>query len=260
LHVQPIGKTRLGIFMSLAYFAIGFSPITALAIAIIGWLPLSSAALLLVLPSMVLGISLALLFPSYGKLALKGMVIGLIAVFLYDCMRVPFILTGIWGDFIPKIGMWLLGTSHPDWVIGYVWRYLGDGGCMGMSFTVAYSVLKPRLDSRVAALGFGIAIWLCLLGTLVLAPHGEELLFKLTPTTLSLSLLGHLIYGTAIGILLPFVCRAEMARTDHWQKKTVVLPQSVEEEELFDEKQTVKLPRIVKENPTWENKTAPLLV
>src|SRR5438552_16460306 len=35
LHAQPIGTTRLGLFMSLAYFAIGFSPITALAIAII---------------------------------------------------------------------------------------------------------------------------------------------------------------------------------------------------------------------------------
>ena len=40
--------------------------------------------------------------PNYGKLALKGLFIGLIAVFLYDCMRVPFILAGVWGDFIPK--------------------------------------------------------------------------------------------------------------------------------------------------------------
>ena len=252
LRAQPIGTTPLGIFMSLAYFAIGFSPITALAIAIIGLLPLSTAALLMVLPSFVLGISLALLFPSYGKLALKGLVIGLIAVFLYDCMRVPFILTGIWGDFIPKIGMWLLGTSHPDWVVGYVWRYLGDGGCIGMAFTVAYCVLKPRLGSRVAALGFGIAIWLCLLGTLVLAPHGEEMLFKLTPTTLSLSLLGHLIHGAVIGMLLPAVCRAEMAHTQLWQKKTIPLPQSAGEEEPFDEEQTIKLPRLV-----WEKKTAP---
>jgi len=123
-----------------------------------------------------------------------------------------------------------------------------------MAFTVAYCVLKPRLGSRVAALGFGIAIWLCLLGTLVLAPHGEEMLFKLTPTTLSLSLLGHLIYGAVIGILLPAVCRAEMARTQLWQKKTIPLPQSAGEEEPFDEEQTVKLPRLL-----WQKKTAPLL-
>lgn len=196
---------RLDIFMSLAYFAVGFSPITALAI--IGILPLSTLALIIVWPSVVLGIVLACLFPRYGKLALKGLVIGPIAVFLYDCMRVPFIIAGVWGDFIPKISMWLLNTSQPNWIIGYIWRYLGDGGFMGMAFTTAYCTLKPRVDSRIAALGFGIAIWLCLLLTIILAPHGEAMLFKLTPTTFSLSLLGHIIYGASIGLLLPRFCR-----------------------------------------------------
>src|ERR1700726_4160211 len=88
---------RLDIFMSLTYFAIGI-------------LPLATLALIMVWPSVVLGIVLACLFPRYGKLALKGLIIGLIAVFLYDCMRIPFIMAGIWGDFIPKIGMWLLNT------------------------------------------------------------------------------------------------------------------------------------------------------
>src|SRR5207302_2164634 len=105
------------------YFAIGFSPITALAMATIGLLPLYVAALIIVVPSVVLGIGLAFLFPNYGKLALKGLFIGLIAVFLYDCMRVPFILAGVWGDFIPKIGSWLLNTSQPNWLVGYAWRY-----------------------------------------------------------------------------------------------------------------------------------------
>src|SRR5260370_39593903 len=97
------GHERLDLFMSVAYAAIGLSPITALAIAILGWLPLPVTALLMVVPSVVLGIGLGLLFPSYGKLALKGLLIGLIAVFLYDGMRVPFILAGISGRFIPRI-------------------------------------------------------------------------------------------------------------------------------------------------------------
>src|SRR6266568_1815453 len=144
------------LFMGVAYFAIGFSPITALAIAIIGILPLSVSTLLIVLPATLLGIGLALWFPGYRKLALKGLMIGLIAVFLYDCMRVPFILAGIWGDFIPKINMLLFNTSQPDWVVGYIWRYVGDGGYMGMAFTVAYCVLKPRVDSRIAGVVFGL--------------------------------------------------------------------------------------------------------
>jgi len=194
----------LDVLMSVAYFAIGFSPITALAVAIIGLLPLSIATLTIVLPATVLGVALALRFPRYGKLALQGLIIGLIAVFLYDCMRVPFIIAGVWGDFIPKINMWLFNTSHPNWIVGYVWRYLGDGGFMGMAFTVGYGVLKPRVNSRLAGLAFGIAIWGCLVLTLVLAPHGQEMLFKLTLTTLSLSLLGHIIYGLALGILFPY--------------------------------------------------------
>src|SRR5207249_6953594 len=124
---------------------------------------LPTAVLGIVVPSLVLGLTLALLFPPYGTLALKGFVVGLIAVFVYDCTRVPFILIGAWGDFIPKIGAWLLGSAHPNGIVGYVYRYVGDGGGMGMAFTVAYGLLKPRVGCRVAAVAYGISIWCCLL-------------------------------------------------------------------------------------------------
>ena len=194
---------RLDVFMSIAYFAIGFSPITALAFAIIGILPLGVMTLAFVLPAALLGVGLAVRFPTYGRLALKGLVVGLIAVFLYDCMRVPFILMGAWGDFIPNINKMLFSTTQPNWLVGYTWRYIGDGAFMGMAFTVGYEVLKPRVDSRLAGLAFGVTIWICLVLTLLIAPHGQQMLFKLTLVTLSLSLLGHVIYGAAIGCLLP---------------------------------------------------------
>lgn len=203
--VRQMSENRLDVLMSIAFFVIGFSPITALALAIMGLIPLGTSTLLLVLPSTVVGIALAFRFPKYGKLALKGLLIGLVAVFLYDCMRVPFILSGAWGDFIPHINKWLFNTSESDWVVGYLWRYVGDGGYMGMAFTVAYCALKPRVSPKAAALGFGVAIWVCLVLTLVLAPHGQEMLFKLTSTTISLSLLGHIIYGVSIGLLVPYV-------------------------------------------------------
>jgi hypothetical protein len=190
--------------MGLAFFVIGFSPITALATAVIGILPLSTATLVMVWPCVLLGAVLAFLFPLYGRLVLRGLLIGLVAVFLYDCMRVPFILAGIWGDFIPKIGMWLLNTSKPDWFLGYLWRYIGDGGFMGFAFVVVYCLMKPPINGRMAALSFGIAIWICLVLTVILAPHGEQMLFQLTPTTITLSLAGHLIYGAVIGHLLPY--------------------------------------------------------
>jgi hypothetical protein len=247
---------HLALFMSVAYFAIGFSPITALAMAIIGILPLSVATLLLVLPATLLGIVLSLLFPAYRKLALKGLLIGLIAVFLYDCMRAPIILTGIWGDFIPKINMLLFNTSQPNWVVGYTWRYIGDGGYMGMAFTVAYCILKPRVDARIAGVAFGLAIWVCLLGTLILAPHGQELLFKLTLTTMSLSLLGHLIYGIALGMLLPYALREKIAATEP-AMAAIVRSQLVLEVPAGEE-ETVILPRPLRLRPIWEHKTTQL--
>jgi len=249
---------HLALFMSVAYFAIGFSPITALAMAIIGILPLPVATLLIVLPATLLGIVLSLLFPAYGKLALKGLLIGLIAVFLYDCMRVPFILTGIWGDFIPKINMLLFNISQPNLVVGYTWRYIGDGGYMGMAFTVAYCILKPRVDARIAGVAFGLAIWVCLLGTLILAPHGQEMLFKLTLTTLSLSLLGHLIYGIALGMLLPYALKEKVIGTAPIM--AVMGNSQVVLEVMAVEEVTVVLPPLLRVRPMWEHKTTQLSV
>ena len=251
-------RKYFALFMSVAYFAIGFSPITALEIAIIGILPLSVSTLLIVLPAILLGIGLALRYPAYGKLALKGLLIGLIAVFLYDCMRVPFILTGIWGDFIPKINMLLFNTSQPNWVVIYIWRYVGDGGYMGMAFTVAYCTLKPRVDCRIAGVGFGVAIWVCLLGTLILAPHGQEILFKLTLTTLSLSLLGHLIYGISLGMLIPYVLREKTAGTEPGIAAIDCILDVLEI--AADQEETVKLPPLLRMRPIWEHKTSSLSV
>ena len=175
-------------------------------------------------------------------------------------MRVPFIIAGVWGDFIPKINMWLFNTSHPNWVVGYVWRYLGDGGFMGMAFTVGYGVLKPRVNSRLAGLAFGIAIWGCLVLTLLLAPHGQEMLFKLTLTTLSLSLLGHIIYGLALGILFPYVCREGTIGVElsHYTVGAdLSRPWPIDRPSL-DVEATIKLPRNRRNMQIWEQQTAPL--
>ena len=191
------------VYLSLIFFAVGFSAITALAIAIIGLLPLDIATYIFVWPSIITWLVLSILYPKYGKIALKGFIIGMLACLFYDCMRFAAIALGLWGDFIPRIGMWLFHTNKPDWVVGYIWRYVGDGGFMSVTFVMGYYLLKPKLDVRIAALFFGVAIWACLIGTILLAPHGAEMLFRLTPVTFSLSLLGHIIYGLSIGYLYP---------------------------------------------------------
>jgi hypothetical protein len=83
---------------------------------------------------------------------------------------------------------------------------------MGAAFVVGYAVLRPRIPVRLAALAFGVAIWSCLMGTIVAAPHGEAMLFRLTPLTVGLSLAGHLIYGFTIGTLYPYFFREGAGR------------------------------------------------
>ena len=95
------------------------------------------------------------------------------------------------------------------------------------------------------------------MATLLLAPHGQEMLFKLTLTTLSLSLVGHLIYGMAIGTLLPFVCRQEIAGAAKPVKGAVVSSED-DWEEVTDEEKTIKLSPMLWQRPIWEQKTSPL--
>src|SRR5262245_49619538 len=98
LRAPAAGMARapfVDLLVSAIYFAIGFAPITALAISLFGFLPLSVSALALVFPAAVLGLALGCAFPQYGRLALKGFLMGVIAVAIYDAVRAPFIVLGV---------------------------------------------------------------------------------------------------------------------------------------------------------------------
>lgn len=193
-------RRRLDFQLGTLFFAVGLAPISALALSILRVLPLYVGALVIVLPAFLLGGGLSVQYPEYGNLAGQGLLIGCIAVLLYDCTRIPLVFLGVWGDFIPHISERLLVTAEPNWVVGYLWRYLGNGGGMGLSFIVGTHVLSPQGNKWLLGIGYGVVIWLCLLSTLFLAPHGEEQLFELNPVTLGLSLLGHLVYGGVLAL------------------------------------------------------------
>ena len=198
---------------------IGFSPITALALSLMGICTLPFATLVLVLPALALGIGLGFSRRSDGRLMARGFLMGIAAVACYDAVRIPFILAGWLDDFIPRIGAMLAGEGSPHTVVGYLWRYLGNGGGMGMAFVCALRLLKYPPDSSPCGwdrpratkgfgVGFGVFVWACLIGTLVLAPRGEEIMFVITPATLLLTLIGHLVFGYTLGALqAPFADR-----------------------------------------------------
>src|SRR5262249_28617562 len=104
--------------IAVAYAAIGFSPLFALTLAIWTLLPLPLRVLGIVLPMAILGGVLLVAYPGYVRLVVGGFATGLLAVFIYDCVRAPWVALGIWEDFIPNIGMWLLGGTEPNWFVG----------------------------------------------------------------------------------------------------------------------------------------------
>jgi hypothetical protein len=201
LHI-PRSRTAA---LCVAYAAIGFAPIAALALTVAGLWSLSLGSLVLIAPAVVFAVILGVLSPRHGRYALEGLAAGLVAVVVYDLVRWTFVGFGWWGDFIPNIGGWLNGSGRPDWLLGYGFRWLGDGGGMGIAFMVAARSLVARPAGRAAvALGiaYGLAIWVCLLITLIVAPEGQTVLFPLTAVTLGLSWIGHVVYGAVLGAAL----------------------------------------------------------
>ncbi len=194
-------------------FGIGFAPITALALSLMGILALPFASLLLVVPALGIAMALGCYQPRFGKLMVHGYIMGIIAVTCYDGVRIPFIMAGWMNDFIPKIGVMLVGHGSHDAAIGYLWRYLGNGGGMGMGFVCAFALVKqlltehqqasitPRMTKHIA-LGFGCFVWACLIVTLKISPQGEDMMFVITPASLLLSWIGHLVFGYSLGCLV----------------------------------------------------------
>lgn len=198
--------------MAAVMFGIGFAPITALALSLMEICTLPFATLALVVPALAMALGWGCCRPNLGRLMGRGFLMGIASVACYDGVRIPFIVAGWLDDFIPRIGIMLVGEGHHHATVGYLWRYLGNGGGMGMAFVAAFTLLQPHLfppqPARVAprvtkqvAVGFGVGVWACLIATLRIAPRGEEVMFVITPLTLLLSLIGHLVFGYTLGCL-----------------------------------------------------------
>lgn len=189
--------------------AAGVMPVLSISLYVFGVLLISSAARYVVLPLAVVAMALAAHRSPESRWAVRGFVAGLVAVTAYDTLRMPMVFADVWPDFIPQLGGWVLGdaagTSAP---VGYAWRYIGDGGGIGLAFFVVCGMVRlwryPPLAGRPVMLGvgYGVFVWSGLVGTVGLAAHGTEMLFPLTWASLGLSLAGHLVYGAVLGLFL----------------------------------------------------------
>lgn len=194
-------RLPLGIpWQAAVYVALGFAPIGSLFLALMDWIPLHLGAKIFVLPAIAVAIALGLRHRDWGQRAMIGFLAGIVATGAYDVLRLGLVWTGLWGDFIPAIGRLALldHHAHPFW--GYLWRFIGNGGGMGMAFA-----MLPWLGFW-PGVAYGTAICFCLFGTLLLAPLAPQELFALTPMTAAGALAGHFIYGGMLGALCASWC------------------------------------------------------
>jgi hypothetical protein len=177
------------------FLAFGFAAITSLGIAYTDAVPLPYGFHYAVLPAFAIMLLLGLRYPAWGKRALIGLVAGMIATGIYDCLRIGLVFAGLWGDPIPGIGRMALADPNADWFWGYVWRFIGNGGGMGLAFA-----MLPWRNVRFG-IAYGSTICLGLLGILYFWPVAQEHFFPLTPVTATGAMAGHWVYGAVLGWL-----------------------------------------------------------
>ncbi|MFC5065878.1 hypothetical protein [Actinomycetospora atypica] len=203
--VTTAGLARVGLHVLLAAL-----PLLAISAHVFGLIRMNWSAALLVIPLATSIVALSLFAPHpEDRVILHGFVWGIVACALYDVFRLDTVyMLGWWADFIPTMGTWIVGdaSSHTAgaWV-GYLWRYLGDGGGIGVTFFVGAAFLglhhRPARQVVAASVAFAVfPVWAGLIATVWLAPRGQTMMFPLTPVTLTLSLIGHLIFGLIMGL------------------------------------------------------------
>jgi len=187
------------------HLAVAAIPVLAISAHVFTSVSLVSVSLAVLLPLVVVSAAFVVGRPDVSdRLLLAGFVWGLVACAGYDAARLPTIyLFHWWNDFFGSVGGWATGTRS-SFLVGYAWRYVGDGGGIAVAFFALAATVGASAWSRRATIAFAVGyavlpVWSGLVLTDLLAPRGHEL-FPLTLTTLVLSLVGHLVYGAIMGL------------------------------------------------------------
>ena len=191
---QPgvVGPPSLAVRLSLA--GTGAVPVSLIGLSTLGVWDLKRLAVGVLAPAVVLLMVLLLRCRTCRRLAAQALGAGLLSTFLYDLVRWWFLVMGWMNrDPIPHIGS-ALGLE-PGWLFGYLWRFVGNGGGIALAF-YAFGA-----SGIVAGTLHGLFVCCGLLAVLQFSPHGQTMLFPLGPATLFVAIVGHVVYGAALGAL-----------------------------------------------------------
>lgn len=177
---------------------IGFLPVTLIAASTFGIVGLRGLATDVLVPALCVATLVVGRDRWARHLVIRAMVVGVLATGMYDLIRFGF----IWAAFmhldpIPHIGVDL--HLRPAWVVGYLWRYLGNGAGLSIAFfSLGFSRIRQGLM-------FGFFVALGLITVLIISPHAAEVLWPLSTISVSMIIIGHLVFGAGLGYLHRFV-------------------------------------------------------
>jgi len=183
-------------------------PILAIPADVSGLIPQSTSSVVVIVLLAVLGTLIVFAPHRIDMIVGRGLIAGMVATIVYDGARLFAVhVLGLMGDFIPVMGSFV--TGEPDTTgsaaVGYVWRYIGDGGGLGVAFfVVAFALGIDRwrnVYAVLASVAFAVfPTWAGLMATVALLPRGEEMMFDLNLATFIITLVGHLIFGLFLGL------------------------------------------------------------
>jgi hypothetical protein len=183
-------------------------PILGISVDVSGLVPQSTTSVVVIVLTAVLA-TLVVFAPHRTDMIVgRGLIAGMVACIVYDGARLFAVhVLGLMGDFIPVMGSFV--TGEPDTTgsaaVGYVWRYVGDAGGLGVAFfVVAFALGIDRWKNVyvvLASVAFAVfPTWAGLMATVALLPRGEEMMFPLNLATVTITLVGHLIFGLVLGL------------------------------------------------------------
>lgn len=186
------GRNAPEVALRLALIGAGLTPVTLIAATAFGVADLRALAAYVLVPVLVATAVLVATHPRATALLATALVAGLISTLLYDGFRFAFLGAGLMHhDPIPHIGDAL--QLRPAWVVGYLWRYFGNGAGLAVAF------LALGLRGARAGVLYGLGVCAGLVVVLAASPFGQQMLFPLTPITIVMATGGHAIYGAALG-------------------------------------------------------------
>lgn len=188
------------------FIAAGILPVSSIALHCAGFISLPNCLFFLVVPAFAAAVMAGLINRRILKLAFLGWISGIVAVALYDVSRVPFILAG-WADFIPHITSWLTGSDDHAYLIGYAWRYIGNGGGLGIVFFLLADHFGWKKYIVSNGVSFGLLVFAGLVGLLIFMPESHKLMFEVKPLSFFGGMIGHIVYGCVLGKLYSRIVR-----------------------------------------------------